>query len=305
MKSERLLVVAGFILISVIWGSTWLAIKIGLENIPPFFGVALRFTVASIILLAITFLRGKKIPLDNRMVMLYLSLGLLSFSLPYALVYWGEQSIPSGLTSILFAFYPFVVAAVSHFFLPNEKLTAGKIIGIILGFAGLFIIFRADLHVESGKMLAMFAIIVSTLMQGVSLVIVKRMGKHIDPLTMNCGGILAGIPVMYLLAFLLEDPSAIHFGPQGIGSILYLGSFGTVLTFGVFYWLLKRVEAVYLALTSLITPILAVVLGAIWYSETLSSNVFIGASMVFAGIAAINGKELIKKMFFQQKGKAE
>ena len=60
MKSERLLVVAGFILISVIWGSTWLAIKIGLENIPPFFGVALRFTVASIILLAITFLRGKK-----------------------------------------------------------------------------------------------------------------------------------------------------------------------------------------------------------------------------------------------------
>ncbi len=159
-------------------------------------------------------------------------------------------------------------------------------------------------------MLAMFAIIVSTLMQGVSLVIVKRMGKHIDPLTMNCGGILAGIPVMYLLAFLLEDPNTIHFGPQGIGSIysfLYLGSFGTVLTFGVFYWLLKRVEAVYLALTSLITPmlILAVVLGAIWYGETLSSNVFIGASMVFAGIGVINGKELIKKMYLQKKGKTE
>src|SRR5271169_2109790 len=100
MKSERLLVIAGFILISIIWGSTWLAIKIGLENIPPFFGVALRFTVASIILLAITFLRGQKIPLDKQMVLLYLSLGLLSFSLPYALVYWGEQSIPSGLTSI-------------------------------------------------------------------------------------------------------------------------------------------------------------------------------------------------------------
>ncbi len=305
MKSERLLVVAGFILISIIWGSTWLAIKIGLENISPFFGVALRFTVASLILLAITFLRGKKIPLDKQMVMLYLSLGLLSFSLPYALVYWGEQSIPSGLTSILFAFYPFVVAVISHFFLPSEKLTAGKIIGIVLGFAGLFIIFRSDLHVENGKMLAMFAIILSTLMQGVSLVIVKRMGKHIDPLTMNCGGILAGIPVMYLLAFSLEDPGTVHFGVQGISSILYLGSFGTVLTFGVFYWLLKRVEAVYLALTSLITPILAVVLGAIWYGETLSSNVFIGASMVFAGIGVINGKELIKKMYLQKKGKTE
>src|ERR1700690_2617244 len=97
-KSERFLVISGFILISLIWGSTWLAIKIGLENVPPFFGVALRFTVASIILLAITFLRGEKIPFDKQMVKLYISLGVLSFSLPYALVYWGEQSIPSGLT---------------------------------------------------------------------------------------------------------------------------------------------------------------------------------------------------------------
>ncbi|HUL43204.1 MAG TPA: EamA family transporter [Bacteroidota bacterium] len=296
MRAEKFLVFAGFVLITVIWGSTWLGIKIGLESVPPFFGVALRFTLAGTVLLLITLLRGVPMKHHRENFLLYLSLGFLSFGLPYELVYWGEARIPSGLTSILFAFYPFVVAIFSHLFLRNERLNIYKISGIVLGILGIIIIFWSDLRFEGDSMGGMIAILLSTFLQGISLIIVKRIGKHVDPLTMNCGGIWAGIPLMYVLAFAFEDFHAVHLDRQGVLAILYLAIVGTVIAFGVFYWLLKRVEAVYLALSSLVTPILAVILGTIFLDEQLSPNVFWGAALVLMGILVTNGKDLSRKV---------
>src|ERR1700741_5636457 len=107
MKSERMLIPLGFAIIAIIWGSPWRVIKIGLESVPPFFGVAFRLSAALLILLLILMVRGKRIPFNRDTMVLYSTLGLFSFSFPFALVYWGEQYIPSGLASILFAIYPF------------------------------------------------------------------------------------------------------------------------------------------------------------------------------------------------------
>ena len=243
MRSEKVLVSAGFTAISILWGSTWLVIKIGLESVPPFFGVAIRFTLALTILIFIMLARGERLPRDRQSITLFLTLGFLSFSLPFAMVYWGEQYIPSGLASILFAVYPFVVAVGSHFFLSGERLTLYKIIGIMLGFIGILVIFWEDIHIGSASTLGMAAILLSTVFQGISLVTVKKIGKHVSPVALNVGGMLIGIVIMYAIAFAFEDFSSIRFDAKGIGSILYLGTFGTVATFVIYYWLLKRVEA--------------------------------------------------------------
>ena len=295
MKSEKVLIGAGFVLISIIWGSTWLAIKIGLESIPPFYGVAIRFTFASLLLFIIMKVRGERIPFDRASVYLYVTLAVLSFSFPFALVYWGEQYIASGLASILFAVYPFVVAIGSHLFLQNEKLNPYKVFGIALGFIGIIIIFWSDIRIGDSSTMGMAAVLGSTLMQGASLVMVKRKSHsmNINPTTLSLGGMLFGIVIMYGIAFLFEDTSAIHFDGKGIGTILYLGSFGTVVTFVVYYWLLKRVEAVYLSLVSLVTPVLAVILGTLLLGEALEQQVFSGASLVLAGILIANGKDLM------------
>ncbi len=292
MKSEKLLMVGGFILISLIWGSTWYAIKIGLESVPPFFAVAIRFTIAGAVLFILLKLRGEKLPLDKDSISVYLTLAFLSFSFPFALVYWGEQYIGSGLASILFAVYPFVVASLSHFLLPSEKLNAFKIIGIMLGFIGVLIIFWDDIHIGDSATSGMIAILLSTVMQGTSLVIVKKRSKHLSPTLLTFGGMVIGVMIMYLLAFTFEDISLVRLDGKGIGSILYLGTFGTVVTFLVYYWLLKRVEAVYLSLVSLVTPILAVVLGTFLLNESLSPQVFSGAALVLLGICVANGKDL-------------
>ncbi len=295
MKSERPLVIAGFVTISLVWGSTWLAIKVGLESISPVFGVAFRFTLAALVLYAILRLRGERLSFTRDTLTVFLVLGVSSFSLPFVLVYWGEQYVSSGLASILFATYPFVVATFSHLFLPGERLNAFKVSGTLLGFAGIIVIFWTDLSTGSSGFPGMIAIVLSTILQGMSLVVVKRTAKQIPPVQLTLGGMLVSVVILWAMAFALEDPSALRFDSAGVGSILYLGTFGSVLTFVVYYWLLKRVEALFLSLTALITPILAVILGAMFLDEVLGSRVYAGASMVLFGILVANGKEFIEK----------
>ncbi len=292
MKATRLSLAVGFAIISVIWGSTWLVIKIGLESIPPFYGVALRFTVATAVLWAVVRARKEKLLLTREAISLYLSLALLSFSIPFALVYWSEQYIPSGLASILFAAYPFVVAVGSHLFLPSERLTGYKVAGIGLGFLGVLVIFWSDLSLGAASAAGMGGILVSTILQGSSLVIVKRLHRNISPTVMTLGGMIFGTVVMYLIAFALEDLSSLRFDARGIASIVYLGTFGSVVTFVIYYWLLHHVEAVYLSLVSFVTPVLAVILGAVVLDESFSSRVIVGSGLILLGILISNGREV-------------
>jgi drug/metabolite transporter (DMT)-like permease len=293
MKSERVLIVAGFVLISLIWGSTWLAIKIGLDSVPPLFAVAMRFALAMLILFVIIRVRGEQIPHDRTAIGSYLTLAILSFSFPFALVYWGEQYISSGLASILFAMYPLVVAIKSHFFLPAEKLNIYKVLGILLGFTGVVIIFWSDIRLGEMSMEGMIAVLASSLLQGTALVIIKRRSTHISPTALSFGGMIGAVIILFVLAFLFENISDVHLDGKGVGSILYLGTLGTVVTFLTYYWLLKRIEAVYLSLVALVTPVLAVILGALLLDEQLTSRVYGGAMLILAGILVTNGKDLM------------
>ena len=293
-QSEKTRLVAGFVIISTIWGSTWLAIKIGLQSVPPFFGVAIRFTVALFVLFILVRMRGERLKYDRASLLLYVNLGVLSFSFPFALVYWGEQYVASGLASVLFAAYPFVVGIASHLILREERLNASKFTGIVLGFIGVCVIFSSDIDIGGSSTLAMGGILLSAIMQGSSLVVVKRWNnRHISPAVLSLGGIGICVFIMYILAFSCENISDVHLDTKGVGCILYLGTFGSVVTFVTYYWLLERVEAVYLSLVSFVTPILAVILGAVLLHEVLSPRIFAGSSLVLLGILIANGKDLM------------
>jgi drug/metabolite transporter (DMT)-like permease len=296
MNSLKMRMALGFTLISLIWGSTWLAIKLGLESVPPFYGVALRFSVALAVLTMIVRIRRIELPSDRNSIALYMTLGILSFSVPFSLVYWGEQHVASSLASILFGVYPFIVATLSHWLLPNEKLTLYKLVGVTLGFLGVLVIFWGDIGLGRASILGMVAIVVSASMQATSLVIVKKLGKDIDHVAMNFGGMLVSVPISYACAFALENFSAIRFDANGIGSILYLGTFGTVVTFLTYYWLLKHVEAVYMSLIAFVTPVLAMAFGALWLGERLTPGIVVGAVFVLLGILIANGRDLLNSV---------
>jgi drug/metabolite transporter (DMT)-like permease len=292
LKNERLFVAIGYAIIAIIWSTTWLAIRIGLDSIPPVSGVALRFALGCAVLYGIMRVRGERLDLSRNSVVLYLVLGVFSYSIPFVLLYHGELVVPTGLSSILFAAYPFVVALASQLMLPGEKMNVYKTIGIVLGFIGLLVIFWDDMKAGSQDFFAMGGILLSAVLQGVILVIVKKYGKNIRPVGLTFGGMFSGVVILTAAALIFEDVQSIKFDASGIGSILYLGIFGNVVAFVVYYWLLQRVEAVYLSLNSFITPIFAVVLGVLILHEEFSQRIFLGAALVLIGILVTNGKDL-------------
>lgn len=286
-ESVKVLLVFG--LICLIWGSTWLGIKASLESLSPMFSAGFRFIIASLIILFIVKAKGMIIQTDSLSFRLYLLMGFLSFTIPFGLVYWGQQFVPSGLASVLFAVYPFFVLLFSFFAIPGDRISFVRIIGIIIGFAGILIIFSDQIGGDiSSYMLGMFAIVLSGIIQASVAVTLKKYGSHLNPLSMNfVPMMIAGIS-MTLIGFVVEDFSFLIFDLNAAVSVLYLAVFGSVITFTSYYWLLKRVNVVMLSLLAFITPIVALLLGWIVYNEQLSQRHFLGSILVLTGLLWAN-----------------
>jgi len=238
--------------------------------------------------------RNYNIKNDPLSIKLYLLLAVFSFSIPFGLVYWAQQFVPTGLSSILFAVYPFAVILFSRLLIPADKIGPYKITGIFLGFSGIFTIFSKNLNFEvSGIFFGMLAILISSAMQAAVAVIMKKYGNHLNPLSMNLVPLIFAGFILLSAGIIFEDTSEIKFDFNGIFSVLYLASMGTALTFTTFYWLLKRVNVVILSFVTFITPVVAVLLGWLILGESLSIREFIGGGMVLVGIIVSNYKGIL------------
>jgi drug/metabolite transporter (DMT)-like permease len=287
--SQRVKIILVFALICFIWGSTWLAIRIGLETLTPMFSSGLRFILASLLILLWMRIKGMEFQKDKISIRLYLIMGIFSFVIPFGLVYWAEQFVPSGLSAVLFAVYPFFVVLFSYLLIPSQTLGFVKSIGIVIGFAGILVIFSDDLGGDvTSYLLGMGGVVVSGMMQAGIAVIIKKHGQHLNPLTMNFFPMaIAGI-ALSLIGILFEDLSNLEFNTNAVLSICYLALFGSIVTFTSYYWLLKRVNVILLSFMAFITPIVALILGWLVYSEQLTTNHFWGSVLVLTGLLWAN-----------------
>ncbi|NOX65518.1 MAG: DMT family transporter [Chlorobi bacterium] len=293
MSGEKTKIVIGYILISSIWGSTWVVIKIGLDTLPPMFAVGLRFFIASLVLWAIIKIKNIELLTDSKSFKLYLFMSVFSYIVPFTLVYWAEQFIPSGLTSVLFAIFPFWVIIFSRFAFPNEKIGMYKFSGVLLGFIGIAVIFKDSLSFDfSSATLAILAVVASAIMQGGVAVVIKHGGK-INPVSINFIPLLITGILLIPVSLMFEDTSRLKISYDAVFSILYLSTVGTVVVFSIYYWLMKKINVVILSLSSFITPIIAILLGWFFLNEKLNVNHIIGSSLVLIGILFANFKGLL------------
>ena len=284
-----------YAILCFIWGSTWLAIRIGLESLTPIFSAGLRFTVASIFIYLLMKIKNISLQTDRVSLYLYLMMGFFSFVIPFGLVYWAEQFVPSGMAAVLFAVYPFWVVIFSYIRMPSEFIGFYKIFGTLLGFGGIVIIFSDSFSGDlTSYLIGMFAVVLSGIMQAWIAVSIKKLGHHLHPLSMNfVPMIIAGISMVFIALF-TEDLTTIQVDQNAVLSVLYLAFFGSVITFTSFYWLLKRINVVILSLIAFITPIVALILGYFIYNEDLSTRHFIGTTLVLTGVFWANLGNLLK-----------
>lgn len=293
MGTEKFKIAAGYILICLIWGSTWLAIRLGLDSLTPLISSGLRFLLASFFVLGLMRLRKIGLQTDPVSIKLYFITSLFSFVIPFALVYWAEQFIPSGLASIVFAVMPFGVIVFSKVAFPQEKISFNQVLGVVLGFSGIVIIFSENLSLNlSQQLLGILAVLVSSLMQAAIGVTIKKYGQHLNPLSMHFVPLFFAGLILITTAFLFENTMTWSFNFTAISSVVYLAFLGTVVAFTTYYWLLKRVNIVILSLSSLITPIVAVILGWIVLAEQFSIQTLLGSGFVLIGIIFANFRGL-------------
>jgi drug/metabolite transporter (DMT)-like permease len=274
-----------FSALCLIWSSTWVMIKVGLEGAPPVTAAGLRFIIASAVIFSILVVRRIPLPRTKRFLWLSLYLGLFQMGLPYALVYWAEERITSGLTAILFSTMPFTVAVLARLILA-DPITPRKLVGIFIGTFGTAVIFWDGLSLGgSGVLWGICASLSSAFFASLSSVMVKRYAESYHPLAsiflpMAIGGVLltAGGRVF-------ESGRAIAWDAATVGSILYLAVLGSVVAFGLYYWIIKHLDVTLLSYQTFIIPILACLIGWIFLGETVTISTALGGSMILAGIA--------------------
>jgi drug/metabolite transporter (DMT)-like permease len=289
MLSERIKILFGFVLICLIWGSTWLAIRFGLDSLTPFFSAGCRFFLASLFVLMLMKIKKINLQLDSLSIKLYCIQSLFSFAIPFALVYWSELFIPSGLASIVFAVMPFFVIIFSSIALKNHPIILNQIIGSVLGFTGIVIIFTENLHLDlSQQLYGIIAVLFSSVMQAGNVVTIKKYGSHLNPLSMNFIPLFSSGIFLILVSFIFENTSHLNFDLRAVLSIVYLAFFGTLMTFTTYYWLLKRMNIVILSLSAFITPIIAVLLGWLILNEDFTMQTIAGSALVLIGILFAN-----------------
>jgi drug/metabolite transporter (DMT)-like permease len=275
-------------LLTLVWGTTWAAITISLRGIPPFTGVALRFAIASAMLIGYARLMG--IPLtatsrrDRRLRLLH---ALLSFCVSYGIVFWSEQWVPSGLASVLFATFPLLVAVMAHFTLPRERMTFPVVVGIGLGFTGIAVIFAEDFELLGGSMvfLAAAVMLISPLVSATVSVAVKKWGSGMHPVPFNAMAMVMATVIMGVVAAIVERHRPVVFETGPVAAVLYMAIAGTAITFPLYFWLLEHMEARQVALIGYGTPVVALFLGALFMGEPTTARTWVGSAMVVVGVA--------------------
>lgn len=253
----------------------------------------MRFALAGTVLLCLAPFFGVRFGGGWRVWRVWIINGLLTFCISYSILYWAEQWVPSGLSAVLFATFPLWVALLAHLVLPGERLTPVGFLGVLIGFAGVAVIFSEDFGKLLGPKVA-FASVVLLLCPVCSAfgsVAVKKWGAGIHPLaTAAVPMMLTGL-VLAPVAWAGEADRGIHLAPAPILAVLYLALVGSALPFTLYFSLLKHLRATQLSLINYAVPVVAVIVGAVFMSEPVTLRVVLGTALVVAGVAVATLKK--------------
>ena len=197
--------IALYVLLCLIWGSTWLVIKVGYGGLGPFNVAALRFLLAGVMFLPIVPLLSARWPSGRTEWLLVTWVGLVLFAADYGLIYWGEQFLDSGLTSILFALLPLVTIAFAHAYVPGDRITSRKLAGSILAFVGIVALFGDRVRLDPAGLWPMLAIVGSTVCAAAAGVATKRHGAALHPAALNAPAMLIGAGALAVVSLVVGD----------------------------------------------------------------------------------------------------
>lgn len=274
---------AAFVSVILIWSTTPLAIKWSASGVGFSFAVFARMAIGALLCVSLLVLMRVRLPLHRRARQAYLASGLSMFG-AMALTYWSAQYISSGMISVLFGLSPLLTSLGAALWLKEEALTPGKLAGMLLGLLGLLLIFHGGLGVGKGVLLGLIALLLAVLMQSLGLVWIKRIGDDSPPLATTLGSLVVALPLFFAAWWLADGHWPAALPERALAATVYLGVFGSVLGFALYYYMIKHMETGRVALITLVTPVLALLLGHGLNNEAVLPQVWLGTASIVLGL---------------------
>ncbi len=269
--------------IIMLWSTTPLAIKWSGEGPGFLFGVTARMVIGLACLLPFVLFSRGKLPIDRKAWLTYFSVALQIYGAMLS-VYWAAQFIPSGWISVIFGLTPMLTAFMSALLLNERSLGLLQLISYGLGLAGLLVMFGTALDISRDAAMGIGGVTLASFLQSASSVLVKRIGAGLPAVTQVTGGLLVAVP-LYMLTWYRGDgvwPASIPI--PSLLSVIYLGAIATTIGFALYYYVLTHVPATKVALITLVTPVLSLLIGNAINREPLNEKVLIGAGLVMGAL---------------------
>jgi drug/metabolite transporter (DMT)-like permease len=285
-----------FGLLGLIWGSSFLWIKIGVEGITPIMLVTLRVSFGLLALLVVMGVQRQSFPRDRSTILKYVFMGIFNVVIPFLLITWGETKIDSSLASILNAATPLFVIIIAQFWLHDEKITSARLAGLLLGFIGVVVLVLQNLKPGSGEnnIWGELAVLLATVSYAVALVFSRRYLRGTKPVVQSTMILVVATALMWTIMPLADRPVVFPATPLTWIAVLWLGVLGLCVAYLLFFYLNNAVGPTRASLVTYVFPVVGVALGIIFLSEPLTWNMVVGSILVVGGIGVVNRKPRVK-----------
>jgi len=286
-RSSRVLVLAAFLAIYFIWGSTYLAIRFAIESIPPLVTAGIRHTTAGLVLLAWAYARGFRFHRDY--LKGALALGVLFFVIGHGTLHWAEQYVNSGLAALLIATEPLFILVIGSL-MGTEHINWRNGLGLFLGLLGVFLLTGRDLWDHRSLALGMGAVLAGSASWSLGVCLSPKLRLPDEPVARAALPVISGGIALLIVAAVSGETHGLHasnVSGRSIAGLLYLIVFGSIVAFTAYMWLLQRIRPSLVATHTYVNPIVAMILGWLLVSEPLTGRLVVAAVAILAAIVLI------------------
>jgi drug/metabolite transporter (DMT)-like permease len=285
LKTKHWLV---FILLGAIWSSSFMWIKIAVQEVGPITLVAFRALFGLLFGVVVIFIQRVQIPRSLREWSPLLLLGITNVAIPFFLISWGEQSIDSAVAAILDATVPLFTILIAHYLLHDDKMTWPKVLGLLIGFAGVMILMSKDVGASFGSLLGQLAVVLASAFYAGSAVYVRKTTEDTPGILRSAGPLVSATVVMWLATFIVERP--IEIPKLGITwiALLFLGILGSGLAFVLSFYLIHEIGPTRTSMVTYLFPLGGVILGVVFLNEKLSWQLLVGAVLIILSLVVAN-----------------
>ena len=278
-----------FILLGAIWSSSFMWIKIAVQEISPTMLVAFRALFGLLFGVVVIFVQRVQWPRSFKSWYPLLLLGISNVAIPFFLISWGERHIDSAVASVLDATVPLFTILIAHYLLHDDKITWPKLVGLLIGFAGVVVLMSKELlHASTNSLLGQAAVILASVFYAVNSVYIRKTTENIPGIVRSAGPLISAAAVMWLATFLFERPVTMpNLGITWV-ALLWLGILGSGLAFAMAYYLIHEIGPTRTTMVTYLFPLGGVILGVTFLNEELTWQLITGAILIVLSLVVAN-----------------